>query len=408
LICKETTVLGLLNDVRVVELTNSLAGAFCAKLLADQGAQTLKIEPPGRGDAARHEPPFIGGEPHPDRSTLFLAFNTNKRGITLNITTTTGRQLLQRLLAGCDVLVESFLPGYLESIGLGIAVLRQASPGVIMTSITPFGQSGPYSHYCSSDLIAQAMGGFLYTTGSNDQPPMGTALEQMSVVTARNAVVAIMAALLHQRSGGEGQHIDVSMLEAVVSTPPNFIHQYSFTGALAGRGFGDQTVMDGMHLATGDHAVTLTTAGTGDNSMETWASFLNEPRLLDAKFSTRQGRARHWQELLDVLQAKLAHWKAHDFMKAAMDQRLVVGVVQSPEEVVHCPHLAERGSFVTLEHAEAGLLKYPGAGFLVDGHNPVTGSRAAPRLGEHNAEMYCGELGLSTESLAALRAAGVI
>jgi crotonobetainyl-CoA:carnitine CoA-transferase CaiB-like acyl-CoA transferase len=401
-------VLGLLNDVRVLELTHSLAGAFCAKLLADQGAQTLKIEAPGRGDAARHEPPFIGGEPHPDRSTLFLAFNTNKRGITLDITTATGRELLQRLLATCDVLVESFPPGYLESIGLGIAVLRQANPGMIVTSITPFGQTGPYAQYHSSDLIAQAMGGFLYTTGSNDRPPMGTVLEQTSVVTGRNAVLAIMAALLHQRSSGAGQHIDVSIMEAVVSTPPNFIHQYSFTGAIAGRGFGDQTVMDGMHLATGDQEVTLTTAGTGDNPMETWAAFLNEPRLLDAKFSTRQGRSRHWEELLDLLQAKLAHWKARDFMKAAMDQRLVVGVVQSPEEVVHCPHLAERGSFVTLAHAEAGVLNYPGAGFLVDGHNPVADGRAAPRLGEHNGEVYGGTLGLSTEAMAALRAAGVI
>src|SRR5262245_61460372 len=400
--------LGLLDDVQVLELTNSLAGAFCAKLLADQGAPTLKLEPPGCGDAARHEPPFLGGVPHPDRSSLFLAFNTNKRGITLDVTTPTGRDLLLRVLANRDVLIESFAPGYLDSLGLGYATLREVNPGLIVVSITPFGQTGPYRHYQSSDLIAQAMGGFLYPTDRTDAPPMGTVLEQMAIVTARNAAIAIMAALLRQRLSGVGQHIDVSIMEAVVSTPPNFIHQYSFTGAIAGRGFGDQTVMDGMHLATGDHEVTLTTAGTGDNPMETWASFLDEPRLLDAKFSPRQGRSQHWQELLDLLQAKLAHWKSRDFMKAAMDQRLVVGVVQSPEEVVHCPHLAERGSFVTLEHAEAGLLKYPGAGFLVDGHNPVAGGRAAPRLGEHNDEVYGGELGLSTEAMAALRAAGVI
>jgi crotonobetainyl-CoA:carnitine CoA-transferase CaiB-like acyl-CoA transferase len=405
---EEITVLGLLDDVRVLELTNSLAGAFCAKLLADQGAQTLKIEPPGRGDAARYEPPFIGGEPHPDRSTLFLAFNTNKRSITLDVTTPTGRDLLLRLLARGNVLVESFPPGYLESIGLGAAMLRQVNPRLIVTSITPFGQTGPYRHYQSSDLIAQAMGGFLYTTGRSDQPPMGTVLEQMSIVAGRNAVLAIMAALLQQSMSGAGQHIDVSVMEAVVSTPPNFIHQYSFTGAIAGRGFGDQTVMDGMHLATSDHEVTLTTAGTGDNPMETWATFLDEPRLLDPKFGSRQGRARHWQELLDILQAKLARWQAHDFMKAAMDQRLVVGVVQSPEEVVHCPHLTARGSFVALDHPEVGVLKYPGAGFLVDGSNPVAGGHAAPRLGEHNVEVYGDELGLTREELAALRAAGVI
>jgi crotonobetainyl-CoA:carnitine CoA-transferase CaiB-like acyl-CoA transferase len=401
-------VLGLLDDVHVLELTNSLAGAFCAKLLADQGAHTLKIEPPGRGDAARHEPPFLGGEPHPERSSLFLAFNTNKRSITLDVTSATGRDVLLRLLATRDVLIESFAPGFLADLGLGYDVLRQTNPRLIVTSITPFGQTGPYRHYHSNDLIAQAMGGFLYTTGRTEQPPMGTALEQTAVVSARNAVIATMAALLHQRASGEGQHIDVSVMEAVVSTPPNFIHQYSFTGAIAGRGFGDQTVMDGMHLATSDHEVTLTTAGTGGNPMETWAAFLDEPRLLDPKFGTRQGRTQHWQELLDLLQGKLAHWKAHDFMKAAMDQRLVVGVVQTPEEVVHCPHLAERGSFVTLEHPEVGTLKYAGAGFLIDGTNPVAGGRAAPRLGEHNVEVYCGELGLSATELAMLRAAGMV
>jgi crotonobetainyl-CoA:carnitine CoA-transferase CaiB-like acyl-CoA transferase len=401
-------VLGLLDDVHVLELTNSLAGAFCAKLLADQGAPTLKIEAPGRGDAARHEPPFIGGEPHPDRSSLFLAFNTNKRSITLDVATPTGRDLLLRLLATRDVLVESFPPGHLDNLGLGYEVLRHANPRLIMTSITPFGQTGPYCHYRSNDLIAQAMGGFLYTTGRTDGPPMGTVLEQTAIIAARNAAIATMAALLHQRVSGEGQHIDVSVMEAVVSTPPNFIHQYSFTGAIAGRGSGDQTVMDGMHLTTSDHDVTLTTAGTGGNPMETWAAFLDEPRLLDAKFSTRQGRVRHWEELLTLLQGKLAHWKAHDFMKAAMDQRLVVGVVQSPEEVVHCPHLAERGSFVTLDHPDAGTLKYSGAGFLVNGTNPTHGGHAAPRLGEHNVEVYGGELGLSIEALAVLRAAGVV
>jgi formyl-CoA transferase/CoA:oxalate CoA-transferase len=400
--------LGLLDDVRVLELTNGLSGAFCAKLLADQGANALKIEPPGRGDPTRYEPPFIGTEPDPDRSTLFLTFNTNKRSITLDVTTPTGQAILLRLIGEQDVLIETLTPGYLAELGLGYDVLRQVNPGLIVTSITPFGQTGPYRGYRGNDLIAQAMGGFLHTTGKTDRPPMGTALAQMEIVAARNAVIAIMAALLQQRETGEGQHIDVSMMEAVVSTPPNFIHQYSFTGAIAGRGFGESLVLDGMHLATSDSPVTLTTAGTGGNPMETWASFLDEPRLRDPKFSSRSGRAQHWEELLALVQGKLSQWKAHDFMREAMDRRLVVGVVQSPEEVVNCPHLAERGSFVVLDHPDVGTLQYPGAGFLIDGINPATGGRAAPRLGEHNVAIYCGELGFSSEELLLLRVAGAI
>lgn len=400
---------GILDDVRVLELTHTLSGAFCAKLLADQGAATLKVEPPGRGDAARHEPPFLGGLPHPDQSSLFLAFNTNKRGVTLDITSATGADLFRQLVKNQDILIETFAPDYLDNLGLGYDILRQENPGLIMTSITPFGQTGPYRHYRSNDLIAQAMGGFLYTTGRADQPPMGTVLEQTEIVTARNAVIATMAALLQQRQTGEGQHLDVSVMEAVVSTPPNFIHQYSFTGAIAGRGFGDHNVLDGMHLTTSDADVTLTTAGTGGNPMETWAAFLDEPLLLDPKFNSRQGRAEHWQELLDLIQHKLADWKAHAFMRAAMDQRLVVGVVQSPEEVVHCPHVAARNGFVTLEHAEAGSLQYAGSGFLVNDHNPTAGGgRAAPRLGEHNQEVYGDELGFTPEAIEALYAARVI
>ena len=400
--------LGILGDVRVLELANGLAGAFCAKLMADQGADTLKIEPPGPGDSGRNKPPFLGEQPHQDRSSTFLAFNTNKRCVTLDVGSPTGRDLFLRLISDRDMLIESYSPGYLDSLGLGYEVLNRVNPRLVVTSITPFGQTGPYSHYRSSDLVAQAIGGFLYTTGQGDRPPMGTALEQTEVVTARNAAIATMAALLHQRETGEGQHIDVSVMESVVSTPPSFIHQYSFTGAIDGRGFSDGNVMDGMHLATSDGEVTLTTAGTGGNPMQAWAEFLGEPRLADPKFSTNQSRAQNSQELLELIQPPLARWKARDFMKEAMDRRLVVGVVQTPKEVVECPHLAERGSFVELEHPDVGVLKYPGAGFLMDGGNPVEGGRAAPRMGEHNHQVFCGELGLSDEELVLLRAARTI
>lgn len=401
--------LGLLDEVRVLELTHSLSGAFCTKLLADQGADTIKIEPPGRGDPTRYEPPFLGDGDEADSSSLFLAFNTNKRGITLDVSTPSGRELFLRLVAERDILVESFTPGYLDGLGLGFEVLHEINPRLILTSITPFGQTGPYRYYQGSDLIAQAMGGFLYTTGQSGRPPMGTALEQTEIVAARNAVIAIMAALFQQAETGEGQQIDVSMMEAVVSTPPNFIHQYSFTGVIAGRGFfSDRAVMDGMHIPTRDSEVTLTTAGTGGNPMMAWAEFLDEPRLREDKFSSGQGRAENWQELLEIMSTKLASWNAHEFMQQAMDQRLVVGVVQSPEEVVNCPHLAARGSFVAHNHAGAGRLNYPGSGFLMDGENPVVSNRAAPRLGEHNQEVYGGELGLSSAELGVLRAAEVI
>jgi formyl-CoA transferase len=400
---------GILSELKVVELAHAASGAFCAKLLADQGADTVKVEPPGWGDAARHEPPFIGGEPHPDRSTTFLALNTNKRGITLDVAQAAGQSLFLRLASDADVVIESFRPGHMAELGLGYDALRAGNRRMILVSISCFGQQGPYAGYKGDDLIAQAMGGYLYAvTGRADQPPMGTALQQMELTAGRNGVIAIMAALLSREQTGKGGHIDLSMMEAAVATPSGLIHPYSYTGRSPRRGSMDRNVMDGMHLPTRDGEVTLTTAGTGGKPMEVWSEFLGEPRLLDPRFATRQSRADNWEELRALVAPKLAQWNNLDLMRETMARGLVIGLVQSPEQVVNSPHLAERGYFVELDHHEAGTLKYPGPGFFFDGENLMQTARAAPRLGEHNAEIYCGRFGLSSDELGRLRAARVV
>ena len=400
---------GILSEVKVLELAHAPSGAFCAKLLADQGADTIKVEPPGSGDQGRHEPPFVGGEAHPDRSTTFLALNTNKRGITLDLGQAAGRSLFLRLASTADVVIESFQPGRLAELGLGYEALRSQNPKAILLSISYFGQHGPYANYKGNDLIAQAMGGFLYAvTGKADGPPMGTALQQMELTAGRNGVIAFMAALLRREQTGEGGHIDVSVMEAAIATPQGLIHPYSYTGRNVRRGNMDLNVVDGMHLPTKDGEVTLTTAGTGGKPMQVWAEFLGEPRLLDPKFATRQSRTDNWQELRDLIAPKLEEWNNLDLMRETMARGLVVGLVQSPEQVVNSPHLAERGFFVELDHPETGTLKYPGAGFFFDGENVMQTTRAAPRLGEHNDEIYCGRLGLSSEELGRLQATRVV
>jgi CoA:oxalate CoA-transferase len=401
--------LDILSDIKVLELAHSLSGAFCAKLLADQGANTVKVEPPGWGDPARREPPFINGIPDPDSSTIFLAFNTNKRGITLDIEQPQGRELLLRLVADADVLIESYPPGHLESLDLGYQVLRETNAKLVVSSITYFGQTGPYRDYQGGDLVVQALGGFLNAvTGSADRPPMGTTLEQMEITAARNGAIAIMAALLQRWQSGEGQQIDLSTMEAAVSTPSGLIQPYSFTGRSPKRGGSDGNVMDGMHLPTKDGEVTLTTAGTGGRPMEAWSEFLEEPRLLDPKFATRPSRLENWEELHILVAPKLALWNNLDLMHETMARGLVIGLVQNPQQVVDSPHLAERGYFVEIDHPEAGSLKYPSPGFLMDEENPMEGSKAAPTLGEHNSEILGGELGLSAEELGQLRASQII
>ncbi len=399
----------ILSDLKVLELAHNLSGAFCAKLLADQGADTIKVEPTGWGDRARREPPFINGVPDPEGSTIFLAFNTNKRGITLDVARPQGRELLLRLVADADVLIETYPPGHLENLGLGYQVFQEANPGLVLCSITYFGQTGPYRDYRGNDLVAQALGGFLHAvTGSADKPPMGTALEQMEITTARNGAVAIMAALLHRQISRTGQHIDLSTMEAAVSTPSGLIQPFSFTGQSPKRGGSDGNVMDGMHLRTKDGEATLTTAGTGGRPMEAWSEFLEEPGLLDPKFATRPSRLENWEELHSLVAPKLALWNNLDLMREAMARGLVIGLVQNPQQVVDSPHLAERGYFVEIDHPIAGKLKYPSPGFLMDEENAMEGSKAAPTLGEHNSEIYGGKLGLSKEELDLLHASQVI
>jgi crotonobetainyl-CoA:carnitine CoA-transferase CaiB-like acyl-CoA transferase len=217
-----------------------------------------------------------------------------------------------------------------------------------------------------------------------------------------------MAALLKRDQTGQGTHIDVSTMEAAVSTPSGLIHPYTYTGRNPHRGGSDGNVMDGMHLPTLDGEVTLTTAGTGGRPMQAWAEFLEEPGLVDPKFASRGGRMEHWEELHALVAPKLAQWTNLDLMRETMVLGLVVGLVQTPTQVVESPHLEERGFFVELDHSEAGSLKYPGSGFFMDGENAMDTARAAPLLGEHNVEILGGELGLSLRELSLLRAARVI
>ena len=400
---------GILSELRVLELAHRPSGAFCAKLLADQGADTIKVEPPGWGDQLRHEPPFIGDEPHPDRSSAFLAFNTNKRGITLDLEQQAGQELFVRLAQSADIIIESYTPGRMAELGLGYDALADDNPRVILVSISYFGQEGPYSNYQGDDLVAQAMGGYLYAvTGSAAKPPMGTALQQMEITAARNGAVAVLAALMRREQTEQGTCIDVSTMEAAVSTPSGLIHPYTYTGRNPHRGGSDGNVMDGMHLPTLDGEVTLTTAGTGGRPMQAWAELLEEPGLTDPKFATRSGRMENWEDLYALVAPKLAQWTNLDLMRETMARGLVIGLVQTPTQVVESPHLAERGFFVELDHAETGPLRYPGSGFFIDGENAMATNHPAPQRGEHNVEILGGELGLSLRELGLLRAARVI
>ena len=394
---------GILSDIRVIELGESPSVAFCGKLLADQGATVIKVDSLN-GARLRYDPPFLQTSSGELISSSFLSFNTNKFGITLDITQPEAAKICKELVNTCDICIESFEPGYLANLGLDHESLMATNDTLIMLSITYYGQTGPYAHYRADELTSQAIGGFLYAvTGSADKPPMGTVLNQMEITTARNGVVAIMAAVLNRDAQGVGSYIDLSTAESVVATPSQLIHPRSYTGRNPKRGGSDTNVMDGMHLPTKDGEVTLTTAGTGGKPMEVWSEFLDEPRLLDQKFSNRSGRLEHWEELYNLVAPKLMNWENIPLMEATMAQGLVIGLVQSPLQVLQSPHLSERGYFVYIDDPELGNLAYPGPGFFIDGENIMTSDRVAPRLGQHNDYIFTEVLRLSSGVIEDLR-----
>ncbi len=206
---------GALSGRRVLELADE-KGVYCGKLLADMGADVIKIEKPG-GDATRDIPPFWGSQPDPERGLFFLYTNTSKRGVTLDVTTAKGQGLFRRLAETADMVLETFRPGFLEDLGLGYGDLRELNPRLVFTSITDFGQTGPYRSFKSSDIVAGALGGSMYVTGEEEDPPVKLAGSQAHMMASTYAAVSSMIALYRGAISGEGQHVDISVEEATVS-----------------------------------------------------------------------------------------------------------------------------------------------------------------------------------------------
>ena len=213
-----------LTALRILDLADEKA-SFCTKLLADMGAEVIKIERPD-GDKSRLTGPFWGNTPHPEKSLSFWYHNTSKLGITLNLENEEGQQLFRRLAQRTDVVVESFPPGYLDKLGLGYGSLSELNPGLIMASVTGFGQSGPYREYHSCDIVASAMGGQMYVCGAPDTPPLKPYGQQAYYLASLFAAIGILLAFRQRKLSGRGEHIDISLQEAVASALEHVMVRY--------------------------------------------------------------------------------------------------------------------------------------------------------------------------------------
>ena len=394
-----------MSGVRVLDLTHHIAGPWCTKLLADYGADVLKVEPPG-GDPARSMPPFFHDEAHPDKSLLFLYLNTSKRGITLDLKSSEGKRVLLELVKDIDVLVENYSPRVMPSLGLDYQTLREQNPSLVMTSISNFGQTGPYRDYKATEIVEYALGGLMYIFGNYDREPLKHALHQAQFKAGTDAASATLMAFYHQRLTGEGQHIDVSIQEAIASTLRDVVDNYTYTGAVRRRQPNHSGDLTRLRAASDGYILPNPGIGAGLN-WNTVVDFLEEPALDDERFSDASARLANAEELGEILDRCFETKKKADMFYAAHERRFIYGMVQSPQEVMENPQYQHRGYFVELDHPVVGPATYPGAPFIMSG-TPWEASLPAPALGEHNVEIFRDRLGYSDGDLARLRAAGVV
>ena len=395
-----------LEGLKVVDLTHHIAGPYCTKLLADFGADVVKIERAPSGDPARRMGPFFHDQPRPEKSLLFLYLNTSKRGVTLNLKADTGKHILKRLVQDADVLVENFRPRLLPSLGLDYEELREINPHLVMASISNFGQTGPYRDYEATDIVEYALGGLSYVLGSNEREPLKHALHQAQFKAGTNAASAILIAAFHQQITGKGQRIDVSIQECVATGLRDNTALYTYQGAVRQRQ--PPTIGDmprGPVQARGGYVVPV---AFGDVDWGTIADFLDIPQLKEPRFSTPRDRLQNATELDAILSKTFGGKDRMELFESAHRLKgLIYGIVQSPEEVVGSPQYRARGYFTEIEHPHTGKVTYPGAPFLMSG-TPWGARSPAPTLGQHNKEVICDELGYSLKELTQLRASGVI
>jgi crotonobetainyl-CoA:carnitine CoA-transferase CaiB-like acyl-CoA transferase len=394
-----------LEGVSVLDLTHCIAGPYCTRLLAGFGADVLKVEPPG-GERGRRMAPFFRDEPGPDTSLPFAYLNSGKRSLTLNLKSEEGRDILWPLLSETDILVENFAPRVMPSLGLDYPALKEIAPHLVMVSISNFGQAGPYRDYKASDIVEYAMGGLMYIFGAYDREPLKHAFNQAQFKAGTDAASAALMALYHQRMTGQGQHVDVSIQEAVASGLRDVVNNYTYTGAIRRRQPNHSGDMQRIR-ATGDGFL-LPNPGLGSGlNWDSYVEFLGLPELDDDRFRTPSARLVNAEELGRILDEYFIRQGKYEMFYGSHERRFIFGIIQSPEEVLNDPQFAHRGYFEEVTHPEMGDLKFPGAPFIMESTPWQTGG-AAPSAGQDNAEVLGGRLGLSAFQLGKLRAQGIV
>lgn len=400
-----------LAGTRVLELCDTVAAGYCCKLMADMGAEVIKIELPGDGSKARQGGPFPGDIPHREKSALFLYLNTNKLGVTLNPRHGTGAKIFKGLVGRVDILVEDTCPGTMKELGLDYQCLAAINSKLVMTSVTPFGQTGPYRKYKAYHLNIYHAGGDGYLLPSglgwelypNREPLKGGGyLGEYQV--GINAAIATLAALYGRDSFGDGQQVDVSMQESLIALNRRDMARYPNEGVIESRATGIFPVGGLYECKDGFVEVSL----LEDHEWQGLVELMGNPEwAMDERYKERAGRYADAAKLQPLIRKWMRQHTKEEVYRGAQAKGCAAGKVSTPEEVVNSEHLKDRGFFIEADHPEAGRLKYPTVPATFS-KTPFSIERTAPHLGEHNEKIYCGWLGLDRQELVKLAGAGII
>ena len=417
---------GLLSGYRVLDLTDE-KGLLCGKILGDLGADVIKVELPG-GDPARNNGPFYKDKPDPQKSLFWFYTNLNKRGITLNLETPDGREILKRLVKNAHFVIESYEPGYMASLGLGYPDLEKINPAIIMTSITPFGQTGPYAHHKVTDITLMAMGGLMQIFGDPDRPPVRISQPEAFFFGGLHGALGSVMAHYYRQSTGEGQHVDVSCQEAMTLALSAYCESWELLkielrreGAFLARARPAPAgnLVRREVFACRDGFVIGSIAGgaqagyvMSSQALTEWANSLGYALELKDYDWARLDMATVPQAEMGRVEGPLARFistrtKA-EMAEKNIEKSIMMIPVTDAKDVVESLQFKARGFFVEVEHPELGeIITYPGFPIKMTEwlYRP---QRCAPLIGEHNEEIYIGELGFSREELVQLKASKVI
>ena len=398
---------GLLEGVKVLDLTQNFAGPYCTKLFATLGADVVKIERPGSGDPMRSFGPFAAQEPNLETGAWFLYLNTSKRSVTLDLKSPPGKEIALKLARWANVVVENFSPGVMDRLGFSYPVVREENPAVVMTSISNYGQSGPYRDWKAVELNLYAAGGLMNITGEPDQPPLKEGAPLAQLGAGQNAFVASMTALMYAEDTGIGQHVDLSIAEYATNVLENALMQYSYSGVeysrVGNRGYGRAAW--GIYPCRDGYVGII--AGPDQNWPQV-ANIMEREELADPKYASRQGRLLYADEVDALMLPWLLDNDKVDIFKAGQEHGLGFSFVSTMQDLLEMEQLEARGYFADIEHPVAGALRYPGP--PISPHSPIQPwvYRRAPLLGEHTEPVLVDELGYSPGQVQTWQADGAL